>query len=709
MHPSELPSDESSAVIGAARLGCLFKPNFGRSHSLRPNQRRQWALSNGSSRSWCAGRDNEGRGLCRLADVRIEYDPITPENISYNVYRDGAKIASVADSTNYLDPTGTSGAAYSVRAVIGGVEQEDSGNSKVWAQNYLRIPLTPPPPGVTPGLPTCETPNEGYTYDANDGSVGDLNGDHDYEIVLKWLPQNQKDNSQSGCTGNVYVDAYQLDGTLMWRIDLGVNIRAGAHYTQFLVYDFDGDGKAEVVMKTAPGTKDGTGAYLHLGPAAEDDQHADYRTSDNPPGWTGLILTGPEYLTVFDGTTGAELATVNFDVPRGDVSTWGDSIGNRSEIYLASAGFVSDLGEGKTASGRPSILMARGVAARTAITAWNWRDGQLTEIWKADSDDSSGLWADLAGQGADSMAVADVDADGAQELVYGSATIDSDGTLRCTTGFGHGRSLHVGDLVPTRPGLEVFMPHDVNPNPVPTFDVHDASTCEIISSGQVQLDPNTARGVSDDVSPNWPGAEAWTNNTGGVVSATTGMVVDSALVPPTNFSHPLGCRRLARVGRWNRDYEIRRHPITKLFAVRLEQQHQGHAGLDCRSIRRLARRNHLARDGQYGFADLHNDGRDDTAPIYAHARPTVPHAGVVGTNWIQPAAPHQLPHWRLHGGSAEAEHQPELGRTLSRLAARRTRRRRRWSEAQTWSSRLSGACVPWWRGVGSFPRWPDGW
>jgi hypothetical protein len=464
-----------------------------------------------------------------------EYDPITPENISYNVYRDGAKIASVADSTNYLDPTGTSGAAYSVRAVIGGVEQEDSGNSKVWAQNYLRIPLTPPPPGVTPGLPTCETPNEGYTYDANDGSVGDLNGDHDYEIVLKWLPQNQKDNSQSGCTGNVYVDAYQLDGTLMWRIDLGVNIRAGAHYTQFLVYDFDGDGKAEVVMKTAPGTKDGTGAYLHLGPAAEDDQHADYRTSDNPPGWTGLILTGPEYLTVFDGTTGAELATVNFDVPRGDVSTWGDSIGNRSEIYLASAGFVSDLGEGKTASGRPSILMARGVAARTAITAWNWRDGQLTEIWKADSDDSSGLWADLAGQGADSMAVADVDADGAQELVYGSATIDSDGTLRCTTGFGHGRSLHVGDLVPTRPGLEVFMPHDVNPNPVPTFDVHDASTCEIISSGQVQLDPNTARGVSDDVSPNWPGAEAWTNNTGGVVSATTGMVVDSALVPPTNF------------------------------------------------------------------------------------------------------------------------------------------------------------------------------
>ena len=473
-----------------------------------------------------------------------EYDPVNPGNISFNVYRDGGKIASVTDSTNYLDATGTIASAYSVRAVIGGVEQEDSGNAKVWAQNYLRIPIDPPPPGTTPDLPKCESPKEGYTYDANDGSVGDLNGDHDYEIVLKWLPSNQKDNSQSGCTGNVFIDAYQLDGTQLWRIDLGVNIRAGAHYTQFLVYDFDGDGKSEVVMKTAPGTKDGTGHLLHTGPAALDDQNADYRTTANPPGWTGLILTGPEYLTVFDGTTGAELSTVGFDVPRGDVLAWGDDTGNSADIFMASAGFVSDLGKGKASSGRPSILMARGVYQRSTITAWNWRDGQLTEIWKADSNDSN--WADLAGRGSVSMAVADVDADGVQEIVYGSATVDSDGSLKCTTGFGNGRSLHVGDLVPSRPGLEVFMPHNdpsnsivtdggaVSTGPGSDFDIHDASTCEIVSLGP-PFTSSTTRGVAEDVSPKWPGAEAWSNNSGGVVSATTGAIVDSSTLPPSNF------------------------------------------------------------------------------------------------------------------------------------------------------------------------------
>lgn len=463
-----------------------------------------------------------------------EYDPQNPGNISYNVYRDGAEIASVMNSTNYLDPAGLIGSVYSVRAVVGGVEKEDSGNSTVWAQNYLRIPLSVPLTGTTPALPTCESQRESYSYSANDGSVGDLDGDHDYEIVLKWDPSNQKDNSQSGCTGNVLVDAYQLDGTQMWRIDLGVNIRAGAHYTQFLVYDFDGDGKAEVVMKTAPGTRDGTGAVLHTGPAATDDQTADYRTIDNAPGKTGYILTGPEYLTVFDGTTGAELATVNFDVPRGDLLSWGDSYGNRVDLFLASAGFVSDSGKGKSASGRPSILMARGYDERTTITAWNWRDGQLSEIWKADSDDPSGNWANLAGKGAVSMAMADVDGDNVQEIVFGSATIDSDGTLKCTTDYGGGRALHVGDLVPSNAGLEVFMPH--NSDPDPTYDVHDASTCEIISMGPLLASgTGTMRGVSDDVSPKWPGAEAWTDNSGGVASATTGAIVDVNKVLPINF------------------------------------------------------------------------------------------------------------------------------------------------------------------------------
>jgi hypothetical protein len=457
-----------------------------------------------------------------------EYDPHTPDAVAYNLYRDGHKIATVKDSTNYLDTSGSVRSTYSVRVVREGVEGEDSGNASVWAENYLRIPLTPPPAGKTPGSPVCDNADESYGYDANDGSVGDLDGDGEYEIVLKWQPQNSKDNSQSGCTGNVYLDAYKLDGTRLWRIDLGVNIRAGAHYTQFLVYDFDGDGKAELALKTAPGTMDGTGAFLHKGPAAGDDDTADYRTVDNPAGMTGFILTGPEYLTVFSGETGAELTTVNFDVPRGEVASWGDSVGNRVDLFLASVGFVSD-GPGKSASGQPSLLMARGYANRTTMTAWNYRDGQLSEIWKLDS--ASEQYPIYVGQGAHSMVVADADGDGAQEIIFGAATIGSDGKAQCSTNLGHGDALHVGDLVPSRPGIEVFMPHESPFSPI--FDVHDAATCERLSAGPV-LTTDTTRGVADDISPKWEGAEAWTNNSGGLAAAATAAVVDSK-TPPLNF------------------------------------------------------------------------------------------------------------------------------------------------------------------------------
>ena len=255
-----------------------------------------------------------------------EYLDQQPERIAYAVYRDGALLATVNDSTNYLDayvstnpqgthPQGSTDVQYSVAAIIDGETQDLSPAVNVWPQNYLRIPLLIPQPGVTPA--NCPIPNEPYTYSANDASVGDLDGHGRYEIVLKWDPSNSKDNSQYGCTGNVFLDAYTLDGLRLWRIDLGPNIRAGAHYTQHLVYDFDGeDGKAEVVVKTAPGTIDGTGTNLQTGAAAPDDQTVVYRNS------SGYILTGPEYLTVFDGVSGAELATVDFQPARGAVADW---------------------------------------------------------------------------------------------------------------------------------------------------------------------------------------------------------------------------------------------------------------------------------------------------------------------------------------------------------------------------------------------------
>ncbi len=440
-----------------------------------------------------------------------EYDKAEPSNVSYNVYRGETKVATVAESTNYLDASGTATSTYAVSAVIGGAEGAKSAPASVWGQNYLRIPLTPP----------------GSGYEANDGSPGDLDGDGQYEIVLKWQPTNAQDNSKSGVTDNTYLDGIKLDGTRLWRIDLGPNIRSGAHYTQHVVYDFDGDGSAEVAVKTAPGTKDGKGQYLGKGPAANDTDSQVYRTS------SGYVLSGPEYLTVFSGKTGEELATVNFEVARGSVSAWGDDYGNRVDRFLSSAAFVSDQGSGKAASGRPSILMARGYYTRATITAWNWRDGALTKVWTADSGSSTSATASAYGQGAHWMGVADADADGAQEVIYGSAVIGSDGKFRCSTGFGHGDALHIGDLIPSRDGIEVFMVHEAAPQP--RSEVHDANTCAVIWKGpalrtaaQTGGDAeDNGRGVCDDVLASNAGAECWSSVDTNLLSATSGASVGS--------------------------------------------------------------------------------------------------------------------------------------------------------------------------------------
>jgi rhamnogalacturonan endolyase len=447
----------------------------------------------------------------------------TDSSVSYNVYRDGTEVANVTDSTNYLDSSGTTASSYAISAVIGGTECDKSAGVTPWAQQYINIPLTPPEGGTTP--------SGDYNYNTatstklsgsiNDGSPGDVDGDGEYEIVTIWEPSNAQDNSKSGYTGPVYLDCYKLSGKRLWRLNLGPNIRAGAHYTQFLVYDFDGDGKAEVALKTAPGTKDGTGAYLSKGPAASDDDSKDYRNSD------GYVLSGPEYLTVFSGETGAELATVNFEVARGTVSSWGDSYGNRVDRFLASVGFVSDTGTAGKGSGRPVLLMGRGYYERSSMTAWTYRDGTLTKIWTIDSNDGATA---LKGQGAHSMAVADVDGDDAQEIIYGAAMIQSNGAFGCSTGFGHGDALHVGDFVPSRAGLEVFMPHEDTSKPC--WDLRDAATCESIYKGAVTGDDN-GRGVADDVLASNDGAELW-SAADGLYSATTGKSIGNKL-SSTNF------------------------------------------------------------------------------------------------------------------------------------------------------------------------------
>jgi rhamnogalacturonan endolyase len=429
-----------------------------------------------------------------------------PSSIGFNVYRDGTKLneSPITDSTNYLDASGTGSSKYTVRALVDGAEKADSPVAGVWQDGYRSIATEPPAGG--------NNASGAYTYTSGDASVGDVDGDGQYEIIVKWDPSNAKDNSQKGYTGDVYLDAYPMEGQRLWRINLGPNIRAGAHYTQFLVYDLDGDGKAEVMLKTAPGTKDASGNYLKLGPAANDDDAEDYRNSD------GYVLAGPEYVTVFSGETGLELATENFKIGRGDVSAWGDGYGGRVDRFLATIAFVEE-------GGRPSAIMGRGMYTRTTFTAWNYRDGKLTEAWTADHAANTAF----GGKGAHSIDVANVDDDKMQEIVNGGATFDHDGKGMCSVSWsGHGDALHVGDLVPSRPGLEVFMPFEAAS--VPMYAMRDARTCDTIwkspndtpSGGE-----GPGRAVAADIDPMHEGAEAWTSG-GTFMNGTTGQSISGS-------------------------------------------------------------------------------------------------------------------------------------------------------------------------------------
>ncbi|MEU4426153.1 RICIN domain-containing protein [Actinoplanes sp. NPDC024001] len=400
-------------------------------------------------------------------------------NTGFNVYRGGTKLnaSPITNSTNYLDAGAAATASYTVRAVAGGVEQAASPASLSFANGYLDVKLQVPPAGSD------------YTYSANDASAGDLDGDGDYEIVVKWDPSNAKDNSQSGVTGNVFVDAYTLQGTRLWRIDLGRNIRAGAHYTQFQVYDYDGDGKAEVAMKTADGTRSGTGVVI-------GNASADHRNS------AGYILTGPEYLTMFNGQTGAAMSTVDYTPARGTVSSWGDSYGNRVDRFLAGTAYL----DGQ----RPSLIMARGYYTRAVVAAWDFRNGTLTSRWVYDSGNTN---TGAYGQGNHNLSIADADGDGKDEIMYGAAAINDDGRLLWRSGLGHGDALHVGDFLPSRAGLEVYRPSESTTQR--TDAMLDARTGAIIWS-HATCGCDNGRAVAGDVYAGSAGAEAWSSSVDGL-------------------------------------------------------------------------------------------------------------------------------------------------------------------------------------------------
>lgn len=393
-------------------------------------------------------------------------------NQAFDIYRDSEKIYTTGehDATCYTDSKGTADNKYTVVPKGEAIDKTEAVD--VWTTNttykgrsvaYKDIAFKVPDGGKTPT-------DEEYTYTANDMSVGDLDGDGEYEYIVKWDPSNSKDNSVKGYTGNVYLDAYELDGTLLWRIDLGVNIRAGAHYTQYMVYDFDGDGKSEVILKTAPGSKDGEGNYVSKAGKniTKGDDKKDYRNS------SGLLVGedgGPEYLTVFNGETGAAMQTVDFDPPRSILtsSEWGDSYANRSERYLAAVAYLDGV--------HPSVVMTRGYYTYVYAAAYTWDGTDLKEQWLstntpteanggtgctvkyADGTSKNNTNKTLYAQGAHSVSVADVDNDGYDEIIFGSAVLDHDGTVLTYDGRGHGDAEHVSDF-DNDGKQEIFMAHE---------------------------------------------------------------------------------------------------------------------------------------------------------------------------------------------------------------------------------------------------------
>lgn len=428
-----------------------------------------------------------------------------PSSVSFNLYRDGVKVNSepISSATNFTDSKGTLSSVYEVRPILNGTEKSADKSVSVWDSQKLTIALDRPAGGTNS--------SGSYTYSPNDIAVGDLDGDGEYELVLKWDPSNSKDNSQKGYTGNVYVDAYKLNGTKLWRIDLGVNIRAGAHYTQILVGDYDSDGFAEVAMKTAPGTKDGTGSYLSKGPAASEDHTKDYRNS------SGYILSGNEFLTLFEGKSGKELATVNYNPARGTVKNWGDSYGNRVDRFLATNAYLDGT--------KPSMIFQRGYYTRMAIAAYDWDGKNLTQRWFYDAATKG---KECYGQGNHNLAAGDVDGDGYDEIIEGNCAVDHDGKFMYRVGYGHGDAMHLGDLDPDTPGLEVWTVHEEKPY---GYEIHSAATGKILwretSSG------DNGRGVAADVDSTSRGYELWSAANWNTYSATGKQLASSR--PAYNF------------------------------------------------------------------------------------------------------------------------------------------------------------------------------
>lgn len=453
---------------------------------------------------------------------------------AFQVWRDGQLITKkpLHGATYFVDDyTGTAATTYEVRPAgkAKSTRAAAGGSYTLPAEapaGYIHIPLDKPEGGTTPA-------GDRFDYTANDASVGDVDGDGEYEIILKWEPTNAHDNAHDGYTGGVLFDCYRISGERLWRIDLGPNIRAGAHYTQFMVFDLNGDNRAEVVMKTSDGTIDGRGTIIgdpfadyrykgdvmsHADEIRQDSiDEANMRAREQgaggragfgaprkrTPSRQGRILTGNEYLTVFSGLTGEALHTIPYVPARGNLADWGDTMANRSERYLACVAYL----DGQ----HPSVVMCRGYYTRAVLAAFDWDGRELRQRWVFDSSAEGN--GDYSGQGNHNLRVADVDGDGCDEIIYGSCAIDHDGTGLYSTGLGHGDAMHLTSFIPGDRKLQVWQCHESKGN---GSTLRDAATGEVLF--QIRAREDVGRCMAADIDPTNPGVEMWSIASGGLLN-----------------------------------------------------------------------------------------------------------------------------------------------------------------------------------------------
>ena len=406
----------------------------------------------------------------RLFDSEDNIFGSADKNVSFNVYRDGKKISEVATNTNYFDST--VGTNYSVAPVINGVEGEKCNPVTAYNNSYFDIPLSKPDDETIYDPSGNELAT--YSFFPADCSTGDVDGDGEYEIIVKWTSSEHDVGSPGdpAYSGTVHLAAYKLDGTKLWKNDiaLGKNVYSSAHTVQFLVYDFDGDGKSEVMCQTSLGSKDGQGKYVSNAAQTDEEIKAitDEENSTADYRGYGRITEGKEFLTVFNGETGVAMDTINLPTTRGSENgvDYGDDFGNRSNRFVSDIAYLD--GEKPYAIYLRGYYFGRNGKQRTSIAGISWDGTALSPTYRFDTQKGQEGYYDGAyqyvGNGNHNCTVADVDNDGKDEFITGALCMevndDNEFRPKWCTYLQHGDALHIGNYDPTHTGFEFFTVHE---------------------------------------------------------------------------------------------------------------------------------------------------------------------------------------------------------------------------------------------------------